>query len=301
MTYALPIIDPANALADYDLVVINSSAGKDSQAMLDYLVKIADEQGYPREKLVVAHADLGRVEWQGTKELAKEQADHYGLRFEMQHREQGDLLDHIEERGMFPDSARRYCTSDHKRGQVGKILTKLADEIRAADPVTFNRGYTNEIDAEGNKFRKQKGRPIKILNAMGIRAKESRARAKKNPFEWNKGASGGFSKQVWNWLPIFNWTLENVWKWIKESGVRYHPAYDLGMPRLSCVFCVFAPKSALMIAGKHNPELLDEYVRVEAKIGHDFRHGFKIASIKEALDKGEAALVGAEDITDWNM
>lgn len=301
MTYALPIIDPATSFADYDLIVLNSSAGKDSQVMIDYMIELADAQDYPREKLVVVHADLGRVEWKGTKELALEQAEHYGLRFEVEHRTQGDLLDHIKERGKFPDKARRYCTSDHKRAQIGKVLTKLANEIRSADPVTFNRGYTTEIDEEGNKVRKQKGRPVKILSALGIRADESPDRSKMASFSHNKYHTGGFAKQVWNWFPIFNWTLEQVWDRIKASGVRHHYAYDLGMPRLSCVFCVFAPKKALMIAGRENPELLDKYVEVEAEIGHDFRHGFKIATIKEALENDDTELVGAEDIKNWSM
>lgn len=30
---------------------------------------------------------------------------------------------------------------------------------------------------------------------------------------------------------------------------------DLGMPRLSCCFCIFSPRSALLLAGKHNPGL----------------------------------------------
>ena len=96
-------------LAAYDLILVNSSAGKDSQAMLTHLVALADAAGVPRARLVVVHADLGRVEWEGTRELAAEQAAHYGLRFEVVTREKGDLLDQIEQRGMFPSSTARYC------------------------------------------------------------------------------------------------------------------------------------------------------------------------------------------------
>ena len=39
---------------------------------------------------------------------------------------------------------------------------------------------------------------------------------------------------------------------IRRSGVPYHYAYDFGMPRLSCMFCFYAPKSALRLAGSHN-------------------------------------------------
>jgi hypothetical protein len=66
-----------------------------------------------------------------------------------------------------------------------------------------------------------------------------------------------------------------------QSGVNYHFAYDLGMPRLSCCFCIFASEDALMIAGKHNPELLTEYVRVETKIDHTFKNG-PLASLHQS-------------------
>lgn len=248
----------------YDLILINSSAGKDSQAMLTHLVAKADEQGIPREKLVVIHCDLGRVEWQGTAELAEEQAKFYGLRFIKVSREQGDLLEQVEQRGMWPDSARRFCTSDHKRSQVYRALTALVREVQA----------------------KVGKRPVLILNCLGLRADESPNRAKKAPYVVDGDASNG-KRAVHTWLPIHGWTEAQVWETIKASGVRYHHAYDLGMPRLSCCFCVLASRDALLIAGKHNPELLNEYVRVEQKIGHTFKKSLPILAIKQAVEAGE--------------
>ena len=61
-------------LTRYHWIVLNSSAGKDSQAMLDYVAELADHAKLSRARLIVAHADLGRVEWPGTRELAQEQA-----------------------------------------------------------------------------------------------------------------------------------------------------------------------------------------------------------------------------------
>jgi hypothetical protein len=59
------------------------------------------------------------------------------------------------------------------------------------------------------------------------------------------------------------------------------------MPRLSCCFCIFSPRSALLLAGRHNPELLAEYVKVEKEIGHTFRLTLPLAEIQEALANGE--------------
>ena len=49
-------------LTGYRWVVVNSSAGKDSPAMLDDVVERCDQVGVPRHRVVVAYADLGRVE-----------------------------------------------------------------------------------------------------------------------------------------------------------------------------------------------------------------------------------------------
>ena len=247
-------------LAAFDVILINSSAGKDSQAMLTHVVGLVDAAGVDRSRIVVVHADLGRVEWAGTRELAEQHAAAYGLRFEVVRRTKGDLLDQIETRGMFPSSTARYCTSDQKTAQVAKLMTRLAAE---------HRQTPTDVEAI---------RPIRILNCLGMRAQESVARAKKVPYGPDRPASNG-RREVTRWLPIFDWTVEQVWDTIRRSGLPYHPAYDAGMPRLSCVLCVLAGRKELVIAARLNPELTREYVTVETKIGHTFKADLSIKEI----------------------
>ena len=260
-------------LTSYHWVVLNSSAGKDSQAMLDFVVGRCDAARVPRDRLVVAHADLGRVEWPGTRALAGEQARRYGLAFAAVACPQGDLLEHIARRGMFPSPTARYCTSDHKRAQCLKVLTRLAEHSRRQGAV-----------------------PARILNCLGLRAEESPCRARRPPFAFDARASNG-RRHVDTWLPIHGWTASQVWQRVRASGVPHHPAYDLGMPRLSCCFCIFAPRPALLLAGKHNPELLEEYVAVERQIGHRFRLELPLAEVQQALARGEQP----GPVRDWLM
>src|SRR5262245_52165770 len=96
-------------LRSYDVIVINSSAGKDSQAMLHYVATLAEACGV-LDRVVVAHAEL-EEEWEGTKELVLEQAAHYGIPVHFTKRPQGSLLAHVEARGMWPSNGSRYCTS----------------------------------------------------------------------------------------------------------------------------------------------------------------------------------------------
>lgn len=268
-----PVKDAKVDLREWDVILVNTSGGKDSQAMLDLVVELAEQAGV-RDRVVLVHADLGRVEWNGVKDLVKEHASHYSLPLEIEKRPQGDLLEHVEKRGMWPSSTARYCTSDHKRGQIRKVMTRLVKAWRARTGET---------------------RRCRILNCMGLRAEESPARAKKEPLK-PSDATTKTTREVWDWLPILGWKVAQVWDRIAQAETRHHWAYDLGMPRLSCVFCIFAPLSALLVAAKHNPELLDEYVRVEQKIGHRFR---KELSLEEVRAKAKTASV--ETVEDWNM
>ena len=249
-------------LTSYDLILVNSSAGKDSQAMLDVVVEQAKKAGV-LERVHVVHADLGRCEWEGTKELAEEHARHYGLPFHVVKRPQGDLLDQVNDRGMWPSSTARYCTSDHKRGQVEKLIVALGNQI---------------------------GKGARVLNCLGFRSDESPARAKRQPFCRDERSSNS-KRTVDVWLPIFDWSEEQVWWRIMQAGTRHAKAYDLGMPRLSCCFCIFAPKGALMIAAKHNPELFQEYLATEKRIGHRFRQDLGLIDIDLALKAGDMAKV----------
>lgn len=248
-------------LRDYDIILVNSSAGKDSQAMLDYVAELAGLAGVS-DRVVVLHNDLGRIEWPGTAELAAEQAAHYGFRFEMRRREQGLLLEQIRQRGKFPSAAARYCTSDQKRAPGRRLITELVRELG--------------IEWTGRPARPV--RPARVLYCLGIRAEESRGRAAKPRRFVDASASNGV-REVTVWHPILRWTERQVWARIKASGVRYHWAYDEGMSRLSCSFCVLASKADLLCAARLRPELAREYAELEAEIGHRFKKDLSMAEV----------------------
>ncbi|WP_067469652.1 phosphoadenosine phosphosulfate reductase family protein [Nocardia amamiensis] len=273
----MPNTMPGPDLASYDHIVISLSGGKDSQATLDHTVTAARAAGVAH-RITAVHADLGRAEWPGTAALAAEHAAFYGLRFETVARRGPDLLARIEERGRFPDAARRWCTSDFKRGPIRRLFTALAAESRAA-------GIT--------------GRPVRLLSVMGQRAEESPARRRLTPFTHDgsrtcpcpqchhhraQGISPGHGasntrKHVDTWLPAHHWTTADVWRRIAAAGTRPHPAYAAGMPRLSCIFCVLASKPALIRAAQLAPELAAEYAGVEHRIGHRFRLDLSMAEV----------------------
>ncbi|MET8681725.1 phosphoadenosine phosphosulfate reductase family protein [Streptomyces sp. NPDC004647] len=241
------------------------SAGKDSQAALDETVRLADEAGV-RDRIVVLHCDLGRtprghtVEWPGTLELARTQAEHYGLPFEVRRSaKRQSLLHRIRARGRFPNLFNRYCTAEMKRNVSRKFITERVAQL----------GVT--------------GRPARVVMCLGLRAAESRNRAAKPPIE-RDGASSG-RRTITLWYPVLRWSTEDVWERIRESGVPYHWAYREGMSRLSCSLCPLASASDLTCAAKLRPELAEEYAELERDTGSPFRRDLPMAEIIERAGK----------------
>ena len=223
----------AKLIARGALFVINHSAGKDSQAMTSYL------RGFiPRSQLLVVHADLGAVEWDGVQDHIRDTID--GLPLIVCRNENRDLLQMIADRGMFPSPQQRQCTSDLKRGPIERTI----------------RQYLKAHPEFGGL----------VVNCMGLRAQESANRAKAKVLKLNDGNSKA-GREWYDWLPIHDWQVEEVWQEIEEAGQKPHPAYALGMSRLSCVFCIMASDHDLTIAAKAKPDLYARYVALERSTG----------------------------------
>lgn len=266
-------------LSQFDWIVVNSSGGKDSQTALREILHQCLLQDYPRSKVVVSHQCLGKYEWPGTLDLVRLQCAIYGVRlvvtsYRDKHGTASSLLDYVRARGKWPSSDTRFCTSEFKRGPGGRVLTQLAKELAVP-----------------------RAGVARILNVFGFRADESPARAKRLVFVKNVRHSSS-TKEVWDFLPIHHWTEQEVWDDILQSCVPYHPAYDSGMQRLSCVFCIFAPYNALLNAAWLQPDLLMEYVDTELSTGHDFQHNKPLRAVHAAMLRGE---VPGQDTDIWKM
>lgn len=250
-------------LTRYHLILINTSGGKDSIVSAFYVAELAKAAGV-LDRCLLVHATF-KEEWPGTVDVVRAQAERLGIKLQVVSRKkdgQDDtLLDYVRRRKKWPSSMQRYCTSDFKRAPIDKVIT-------AAAP---GRGYHQ----------------TRVLNVMGIRAGESRARAKRVPFRTDPRRTNS-RRVVHEWLPIFRLSTEDVWAVIRQHTLPMHDAYGLGIPRLSCRLCIFAPRSVLITAGRANLELLREYAQVEQEIGHQFRQDLSITSVLEAVEAGEA-------------
>lgn len=272
MTYQLPLFpvvdpdplqetpDPLTLLRKGAALVLSVSGGKDSDAMTHHLLDLRQSEGWSGNAIMI-HADLGaRVEWHQTPDYVRELARRKGVPLHVVRWQHGDLIDRIWQRyykdpsrPCWPSAKMRYCTADLKRGPI-------------------SRGIRN-LFPTGN-----------VICAMGLRAQESHARAKRQTFAPRTDSSAPTKRRfVYDWLPIHDWTEGDVWDCIQRHGNVYHEAYTYGNQRLSCALCVLASLNDLINGAVHNPDTYCEYCRIEAVTGYSFRKEFWLSSLRPEI------------------
>ena len=153
-------------LRHFDLVLLNSSGGKDSAAMLIVMKKLAEAQKVV-SRVEVIHADLGGAEHDGVRELAEDQARLLNLPFHVVHREvrgvRIDLLERIEENLQdkflaYPSTQReasalgRLGFEARKGAKTGPVRVRYAEkkERAAIRDALLEIGLTEKEGAKGN-------------------------------------------------------------------------------------------------------------------------------------------------------
>jgi len=225
---------------------VSHSGGKDSQAMYAAIRGLVNH-----DQIRVIHADLGDIEHAGVKthieanilhDLAIAKAFHKDGR-------PADFFSLVQQRRTnldakgsfdapaFPSSAARFCTSDLKTGPIWR-----------------------EIRRSGHNL---------VVNCVGIRAEESASRAKKvggkGTLNLNK-KNCTQAREAYDWWPIADWTIDQVWQQISDAGQEPHQAYAEGNERLSCAFCIFGSRNDLRNAKANQPELFQRYVELEVSV-----------------------------------
>jgi 3'-phosphoadenosine 5'-phosphosulfate sulfotransferase (PAPS reductase)/FAD synthetase len=282
----------APRLSDYDLLAVNLSGGKDGFPALDLVQQLARRDGV-EDRVRTYHADLGPMEWPAvvvdgvrhpsTAELAALQSAALGVPADRHHQVRRtrlddtgqtvpyDLLTYIAERGRWPWLGKaRFCTGDWKTAKVSEAWTPL---VRALKP------------------RSRLRRPVRILNILGLRADESRDRAKRPAY---RPVTVNRDRHVDEWLPIHTWSLADTLAWNdQEAGIPHHWTYDsapgaadwLGTSRCSCSLCVLADKRSLLIGVGRRPRLAELYRHVEEVRDEPFRRDW---SMRHLIDLAQA-------------
>lgn len=132
--------------------------------------------------------------------------------------------------GRWQSSIRRYCDM----ATVSVVLPWSTPAMRFCQSEL-------KVDPISSYIKKRFGK-VPILNVTGVRAQESKTRARQpvcSPVP--KLPPGSLS-----WRPIHHWTVEDVWAEILEAGIEAHEAYlKYGSTRVSCRWCILASEHDL--------------------------------------------------------
>lgn len=133
----------------------------------------------------------------------------------------------VRKKGMFPSRTRRFCTQELKVKPLAAYVRSLNDDV---------------------------------VNAVGVRAAESAARAKLPEWEW----SDTFDCDVWR--PILGWSENEVIDIHRRHGLRPNPLYLLGAERVGCWPCIHARKAEIRMISERDPERIEEIRRLESEV-----------------------------------
>lgn len=213
------------------LFAVNHSGGKDSQAMFAKVRAMV-----PADQIVAVHAVLPEVEWDGVIEHIRATIGDTHLLIA---RATKTFFEMVERRGKFPSPQYRQCTSDLKRGPITRELRRH---------LTANPRFGGLI-----------------VNCMRMRAEESPGRARLQHFKLN-AANSRAGREWYDWLPVHDMLEGEVFDAIRDAGQSPHWAYNAGMSRLSCCFCIMSSTADLTTAAKLNPDLYRRYVATERRL-----------------------------------
>lgn len=202
-------------------LIASISGGKDSAAMSLYF----KELGIEHERVF---CDTGWEHQKTYEYLRGPLTEALGPITEIR----GPLLmaDLVRKKAMFPSRTRRFCTEQLKVIPLQRHIRSRQDDV-------------------GD-----------VINAVGIRAAESRARSKMPEWEW----SDGFDAEVWR--PLISWTEQQVIDIHQRHGLRPNPLYLEGASRVGCWPCIFARKSEIRHIAAVDPGRVDAIRNLEAEV-----------------------------------
>ena len=165
----------------------------------------------------------------------------------------------LRDRAKFPNHFQRFCTGDLKLNPVASFYRRQDSDV---------------------------------VNAVGIRAEESRNRSKMPMWEDNSH----MDCEVWR--PIIHFTEQDVINIHHKHGVTPNPLYLIGLPRVGCWPCIFSTKRAIRIMARETPERIDEIRKLEREINLRRRARKPGSPLISFFNKGKGAML-IDDVVTW--
>ena len=264
MLYNITIMD------QYDKYIIAFSGGKDSTALLLFLLDI----GIPKNKIELWHHDIdGRIEnfmdWEVTPHYCKALGRAFDIPVYNSWKEGGFKGELLRENSLTKPIVFEDINYNLIRvgGQRGNKSTRLKFPQVSADLLVRWCSSYLKIDVCTAAIRNQpRFNHIKTVVLSGERGEESYARSKYKIFEPDRADlrnGKNIKRHVDHWRPLRDWKENQIWEIIEKYKIRVHPCYYLGWNRCSCKFCIFGNSNQFCSAKYISPDKFNELVELE--------------------------------------
>lgn len=250
------------------VVAMGVSGGKDSSAMAFALMEYLDRIGHTGTRVLI-HSNLGLIEWRESLTMCEQLAQRLGLELIVVHkdmiarwkqRQQNNIrryeqLECVKLVMPWSSAQWKFCTGEQKLAPVSSELT---------------RRFPFQV----------------ILSASGIRHDESNERKKAAVSkEQPKLLRKKLGTRGYDWHPIIEWSLEDVFSYHQEKAIPFHNAYKMGSTRVSCTFCVLSSQHNLAVATlcEANHKAYRELVSIEIASTFSFQSGSWLGGVAPHL------------------
>lgn len=186
--------------------------------------------------------------------------------------------------GMFSSRGRKWCTKELKLWPLRDYLASLMECGQCRAPIFADDPLSKDECECGGDFRHSE-----TVNANGIRAEESNARAAMKEWEWSSDLD------TETWRPLIAWTLQNVIDIHARHGLKPNPLYMLGATRVGCWPCINAKKSEIKIIAETDPARIALVAQLEMEVSQ--RRGAPRAFFNGKTSRGSVAPI--EDVAAW--
>jgi len=269
-------VDALRARIGDRTIIASVSGGKDSAAMRLHLREI----GIPDAQIRNVAMDTD-WEWDGWREYVEGQLSSVIGPVEIIRGKRG-FADLVRHKQMFPSRIMRFCTQELKVYPMQRYIRALVD----GDVVCENCGGEGLVDGQtwGNLVEcpvcRRTGRlpAIDVINAVGIRRAESKARSEMPEWEF----SDGFDCEVWR--PLILWTEQDVIDIHQRHGLPPNPLYLKGARRVGCWPCIMSSKEEIKLIARIDPKRIDTIRALEAEVN--------AASDTRSFEKGKPIEAG---------
>ena len=220
-----------------DFRAVFADTGNEHQITIDYVNSLTEKTGGPKIQTVKADfsqriaARRIRLEMMLETGVFRDGWDEQKVRRVLDHLYPTGVpfLDLCMWKGRFPSTKARFCTVELKREAIKRGATEPA---------------ICEMIAKG-------GQPSDVINWVGIRRDESKARA--NAEMWDVESNGS---RIYR--PLVEWSKAACFDLLYRHGVDVNQLYRMGSGRVGCMPCIMAKKAEIREMAMRFPEHVDK-------------------------------------------